>query len=206
MTGAPSADGPHLRTPRLLLRPPTPHDLPALCVLNADPAVMRYFPAPMQPDEVEAMRQRIEDHFRRCGFGFWAVERTADAALIGLIGLAEVHFALRGRPWPPPEGARPAVEIGWRLIPSAWGQGYASEAAAEALRFGFEALDLDELFSFTVPMNTRSWGLMERLGLRRDPGGDFDHPRLPVGHPLRPHVLYRLGRADWTARAGAART
>ncbi len=60
------------------------------------------------------------------------------------------------------------------------------------MRFGFERLALAELVSFTVPANERSWRVMERLGFTRDLAGDFDHPRLPEGHPLRRHVLYRL--------------
>lgn len=199
-----AGSGPRLKTARLWLRPPAPADLPALCAMNADPEVMRFFPAPMRPAEVEAMLGRIDAHWARCGFGFWAVERAADAEVIGLVGLAEVNFALPGRPWPPPEGARPAVEVGWRLVPQAWGQGFAREGAAEALRFAFDGIALHEVLSFTVPANTRSWGLMERLGLRRDHAGGFEHPRLPVGHPLRPHVLYRIDRGGWASAPGGA--
>ncbi|MBL8618146.1 MAG: GNAT family N-acetyltransferase [Deltaproteobacteria bacterium] len=197
--------GPRLQTPRLLLRPPGPADLPATCAMNADPEVMRFFPAPMRPDEVELMLGRIDAHFARCGFGFWAVERRDNAAVIGLIGLVEVTFALPGRPCPPPAGARPPVEVGWRLVSSAWGQGFAREGATAALRFAFEGIALPEVLSFTVPANTRSWGLMERLGLRRDPAGGFEHPRLPVGHPLRPHLLYGIDRAGWSSAQGSAR-
>ncbi|MCY1431801.1 Acetyltransferase (GNAT) domain protein [compost metagenome] len=91
----------------------------------------------------------------------------------------------------------PAVEIGWRLLPAWWRQGYALEAAREALRFAFEELALAEVVAFTVPANLPSQGLMRRLGMQRDQNGDFEHPRLPEGHPLRPHVLYRLSRTQW---------
>jgi len=91
----------------------------------------------------------------------------------------------------------PAVEVGWRLGPAFWGKGYASEAARAALRIGFEELNLDQIVSFTVPANKASWAVMERLGMTRDAGRDFDHPRLPVGHLLRQHVLYRLTREAW---------
>ena len=90
----------------------------------------------------------------------------------------------------------PAVEIGWRLSPAHWGKGYATEGAKAALRFGFEDLNLDQIVSFTVPANKPSWSVMERIGMVRDPSEDFDHPRLPVGHALRRHVLYRLKRED----------
>ena len=88
-------------------------------------------------------------------------------------------------------------QIGWRLERASWGNGFATEAAGECLRFAFESLALEEVVAFTVPPNRRSRAVMERLGMRRDPLGDFDHPRLPAEHLLRPHVLYRLRREDW---------
>lgn len=60
------------------------------------------------------------------------------------------------------------------------------------LRRGFDTLGLDEVVSFTSTGNVRSRRVMERIGMARDEAGDFDHPMLPVGHPLRRHVLYRV--------------
>jgi ribosomal-protein-alanine N-acetyltransferase len=74
-----------------------------------------------------------------------------------------------------------------------------------ALRFGFETVALDEIVSYTVPANVRSRAVMERLGMTRDPADDFDHPRLPLGSPLRRHVLYRLTRDVWHARRATGR-
>ena len=88
----------------------------------------------------------------------------------------------------------PNVEIGWRMHPRYWGQGYATEAARLALDYGFTKLRLQEIVSFTAVANVRSRAVMERLGMRRDVAGDFDHPRVAVGNPLRRHVLYRLRR------------
>jgi RimJ/RimL family protein N-acetyltransferase len=96
----------------------------------------------------------------------------------------------------------PAVEVGWRLATFAWGRGYATEAAREALRFGFEDAGLAEIVSFTAPVNERSRAVMRRIGMTHDPAGDFDHPALPPGHRLRRHVLYRLSRPDWRAGQG----
>jgi ribosomal-protein-alanine N-acetyltransferase len=84
------------------------------------------------------------------------------------------------------------VEIGWRLARSSWGNGYATEAARAVLSFGFEEAGLSEVVSFTTVANQRSRAVMERIGMRRDPADDFDHPGLPLGHPQRPHVLYRI--------------
>jgi ribosomal-protein-alanine N-acetyltransferase len=91
----------------------------------------------------------------------------------------------------------PAVEVGWRLAREHWGRGYATEGARSALDVGFDALALDEIVSFTTHGNTRSRRVMERLGMRHDPVDDFDNPNVPLGHPIRAHVLYRLERTSW---------
>ncbi len=116
-----------------------------------------------------------------------------DGAFLGVTGLSRPSFEA---PF------TPAVEVGWRFAREAWGHGYATEAAKAAVEFGFETLGLREIVSFTVPANERSWRVMERLGMKRDPVDDFEHPRLPEGHPLRRHFLYRLRASDW--RAGRA--
>jgi RimJ/RimL family protein N-acetyltransferase len=102
---------------------------------------------------------------------------------VGMVGLHRVSSALP---------CAPAVEVGWRLHPDHWGHGYATEAAAASLRFGFDHGGLDEIVAFTTTLNTRSQAVMERIGMVRDPDGDFDHPRQPEGSPLRRHVLYRV--------------
>lgn len=124
------------------------------------------------------------------------MERRADGEFLGFVGLAVPSFAA---PF------TPCIEVGWRLAPEAWGHGYATEGAREAVRFGFERLGLAQIVSFTVPANVRSRAVMERLGMTHDPADDFDHPNLPVGHPLRSHVLYRLARRAWEDAETAVR-
>jgi RimJ/RimL family protein N-acetyltransferase len=92
----------------------------------------------------------------------------------------------------------PCVEIGWRLSTAYWGHGYATEAARLALGHGFGSLGLREIVSFTSATNLRSRAVMERLGMRRDPADDFDHPSIPEGHVLRRHVLYRLDPGSYS--------
>lgn len=94
------------------------------------------------------------------------------------------------------------MEVGWRLPRWAWGRGYASEAARAALRVAFTDLGLAEVVSFTAVPNQRSQAVMARIGMTRDPDGDFDHPGVPVGHPLARHVLYRVSAGDWRADVG----
>lgn len=177
-----------LRTPRLLLREWRDDDLDAFAALSSDPAVMAHLLPLDGRAASDAMAGRITEHFSAHRFGFWAVELPGQAAFIGAIGLAVVGFGAH---------FTPAVEIGWRLARDHWGHGYAFEAAAAALDDGFGRLQLDELVAFTVPANRPSWRLMQRLGMRRAEQDDFDHPRVPTGHPLRRHVLYRLDRQSW---------
>jgi RimJ/RimL family protein N-acetyltransferase len=152
---------------------------------------MRYFPRPLSRAESDAMVGRMREHFARHGFGFWAVEAPGVAELAGAVGLVVPSF---DAPF------TPCVEVGWRLAREYWGRGYATEGASAALAFGFDRLGRDEIVSFTAPANLPSRRVMERLGMSRSPGDDFDHPLLPAGHPLRHHVLYRLDKATWSRR------
>lgn len=171
-----------LTTRRLVLRRWRDADREPFAALNADAEVMRHFPARLSREESDVLIERIKGHFDEHGFGLWALEVAGGPAFVGFVGLWRVSFEA---PF------TPAVEIGWRLSREAWGQGYATEAAAAALAHGFERLGLREIVSYTVPANLRSRRVMERIGMQRDEGGDFDHPRLDPGHPLRRHVLYR---------------
>jgi ribosomal-protein-alanine N-acetyltransferase len=179
-----------LRTARLRLRAWRASDREPFARMNADPRVMEHFPAPLAAAESDALLERIRAHFAARGFGLWAVEVPGGPDFIGFVGLSVPDF----------EAAfTPCVEVGWRLAAEHWGRGYATEAARAALAFGFGSLGLPEVVSFTVAANERSRRVMERLGMRRDPAEDFDHPSLPAGHPLCRHVLYRIARAAWTS-------
>jgi len=177
---------PHeLRTPRLLLRRFGDADRAPFAAMNSDPRVMEHFPGLLDAPASDALVERIDRHWDRHGFGLWAVEAPDSAPFVGFAGLSAPSF----------EAAfTPCVEVGWRLAAPFWGHGYATEAARAAVADGFGRLALAEIVSFTVPANRRSRAVMERLGMTHDPVDDFDHPALPEGHPLRPHVLYRLRR------------
>lgn len=186
---------PVLHTPRLLLRPWRPEDLGPFARMSADPRVMEHFPRRLDADEAAAVVERICAQFARDGFGLWAVEVKGGLPFIGFVGLNVPAFSAH---------FTPCVEIGWRLMAEAWGQGYATEGARAALAFGFEEKLLEEIVSFTVPANTRSRAVMAKLGMQHAPAEDFDHPGLPGGHPLRRHVLYRLGRSRWRSATAAS--
>ena len=146
---------------------------------------MEHFPATLDRAASDALASSIRADLEAKGFGLWAVEVPSVAAFIGFVGATEPDFAA---PF------MPAVEIGWRLAFAHWGKGYATEAARAVVAHAFGPMGLEELVSFTVPANRRSCTVMGRLGMRRSPADDFDHPILPEGHTLRRHVLYRLRR------------
>ena len=184
MFQGPDATIPELTTARLRLRGFEERDRAPFAALNADPAVMEHFPSTLDRAASDALVDRIQERWANDGHGLWAVERREDRAFLGFTGVARLAFL-------------DVPEVGWRFARFAWGQGYATEAAEAALGFGFGPLDLAEIVSVTTVGNARSMRVMERLGMHRDPAADFEHPNLPSGHPLRPHVLYRLTREEW---------
>lgn len=179
------------RTDRLQLRQWLPQDKDAFAAMGADPEVMRYFPALLTRAQSDAMADRCAALIAERGWGIWAVERLEDQQFIGFVGL---HVPQADLPF------SPCVEIAWRLARHAWHQGFAAEAAQAALAVGFAQLGLAEVVAFTATTNRPSQALMQRLGMLQDKAGDFDHPALAVGHPLRAHVLYRLSAAKFGAR------
>jgi len=180
-----------LETVRLVLRRWRSEDAAPLAAMNADPAVMEHIGEPLTRAESDAMLARIERQFDEVGYGLWAVEVRASGDLAGFTGLA-----VQGHAAP----TTSAVEVGWRLARAAWGRGYATEAATAAVESAFRPCDLDELVSITTRSNVRSMAVMRRLGMQRAPELDFERPRLPPGHPLRPAVVHRLDRRTWAAR------
>jgi RimJ/RimL family protein N-acetyltransferase len=188
---------PQLRSERLLLRGWRESDREPFARINADTEVARFLPQTLARGESDQLIASLQSHLERHGFGLWAVSRAdADDQLIGFVGLNVVSFNAH---------FTPAVEIGWRLQRSAWGCGYATEAAREALRYGFERAGLAEIVALTVPANRRSRAVMGRLGMTHSEHDDFDHPRVAPGSDLRRHVLYRLTATRFRSkRTGSA--
>jgi len=186
-----------LRSERLLLRQWRGSDYEPFAALNADPAVMEHFPGLLSRGASDTLAEGQRRMIDERGWGLWAVEVPGGESFVGFVGFAtprfDAHFT-------------PAVEVGWRLARDHWGKGYATEAATAVLRFGFDDLGLEEIVSFTTVANGRSRRVMERLGMTHDPVDDFEHPVLPVGHPLRPHVLYRIRPDGWRERSASVAT
>jgi RimJ/RimL family protein N-acetyltransferase len=177
-----------LTTSRLLLRQWRESDKTPFARMNADPEVMEHFPSVMTIEQSDDFVDRMYTHLAKHGWGLWAVEVLATGEFIGFVGLWPIGFD--------PFRQREQREIGWRLKRSAWGHGYASEAAATTLEYAFAHLGWPEVVSFTAVGNVRSQAVMTRIGMVRDPSSDFDHPRAPEGHPVRPHVVYRIAAPE----------
>ncbi|MBN8831932.1 MAG: GNAT family N-acetyltransferase [Sphingomonadales bacterium] len=171
-----------LGTERLILRAWREEDHAPLLAMCRDPAVMEHLGPPL---DAQAAIDRQNAWQAKHGHCFWAIERRADGAMLGFCGL---------KPGPEKTPIENRVEIGWRLRADAWGQGYAREAAQASLAWGFANLDEDRIWAITVPANSRSWGLMERLGMTRHEDLDFDHPALPADSPLLRHITYSIAR------------
>lgn len=180
-----------LETERLILRRWQDSDLEPFSAITADTEVRRYYPSTLTKGETKSLVERIESHFAREGFGLWALVLKSSGEFIGYTGLSkptfEAHFM-------------PCVEIGWQISRKHWGKGYAPEAARKSLEDGFVRLKLEEIVSFTTTLNAQSIRVMEKLGMQRNPADDYEHPMLPDGHPLKPHVLYRLPKAVWACQ------
>ena len=174
-----------IETGRLLLRRWTDADRPVFHAQCSDPEVMRFLGPLQSREETDAGLDRQNLYLESHGFCFWAVERRADAALLGFCGL---------KPGAPDTPIADDVEIGWRFGRAYWGQGYAREAAQASLAWGWANTDAPRIAAITVLANTRSWGLMGRLGMARAADEDFDHPTVAEGSPLKRHIVYRIGR------------
>lgn len=178
-----------METKRLILREWQERDRSEFSRMNANPEVMEFFPALWTVEESNAAFERLRKLSLERGWGLWVLEEKSSGKFVGFTGLNVPAFEA---PF------MPAVEIGWRLLPEFWNQGYATEAALKALWFGFNILKLEEIVSFTAVGNVKSQRIMEKIGMKRCMEKDFLHPKVPDGHVLKPHVMYVISRDQLT--------
>lgn len=178
-----------LETERLILRPWEDRDRAPLARIMGDPRVRRFYPGVLTPQQSDAQMHDARAKAAAFGVHLQAAELKADGALVGMLGIGYV-----------PDDARaaipglPEIEIGWVLAERFWGQGLAPEGARAWLDYGWHAMNLEEIVAFTAAVNLPSRRVMEKIGMSRDPADDFEHPRVAIGHRLRPHVLYRIAK------------
>lgn len=178
-----------LRSQRLLLRQWQTADRDPFASLNADPEVMAHFPATLSRTESDTLAARCQAELDERGWGVWVLEQRDSGQFIGITGLNPLTDMPFGD----------GVEVLWRMVQSAWGQGFATEAAQTALDYAFSVLGLEEIVAFATIGNRRSIAVMERLGMENC-HCEFRHPALPANSKLSQHVLYRMDRAAFSRR------
>jgi len=179
------------QTDRLILRDWREEDWPFFWEGTNTPGVMRWLGGVCDGAKRDAAQQRLLSCEREHGHTFWCVERRSDGAILGFCGLKRSNQS---------GGPLGMMEVGWRLREDAWGRGYAKEAATASLDLAFDRFDAEEVIAMTVQRNTASWGLMQRLGMRRRADLDFDNAEFDKEDPVI--IVYSIDRASWTAHRG----
>lgn len=172
-----------IETERLILRQWRDDDKRPFQRMNADPIVMEFMPRLMPPEDSDKLVGIFSKQIEKEGYGFFAVEIKESGEFIGFAGIAPVAIKTK---------FVPATEIAWRFDYGAWGKGYATEAARALIEYGFREIGLEEIVGFCVHDNEGAVHVMEKIGMTKDPDGDFDYPNLRKDHPLGRFVLFRL--------------
>ncbi|MCC7305268.1 MAG: GNAT family N-acetyltransferase [Alphaproteobacteria bacterium] len=183
----------YIETSRLILRDWKDEDKASFARMNGDPMVMEHFPRVLDEAATGRLVDRFRDHFKKHGYGPYALELKKTGQFMGFCGLHDVEFKSH---------FTPATEIAWRLDYEFWGQGYATEAAEAVTKHAFDTLKLKEIVAFAVYDNTRAIHIMEKIGMKRDPKGDFEYPALRKDHPLGHFVLYRMNKKNHKQHTG----
>ena len=170
---------------RLGFRSWKPEDLEPFATLCADPEVMEFFPSVLTRGQTAAFIERINSHFAEHGYGWFAVELLEAKEFIGFIGIGHPRFE---------SFFTPCFEIGWRLAKEYWNSGYATEGALACLDYAFNKLEATEVYSFTAKTNLKSEYIMQKIGMEK--AGEFEHPMLEEGSPLRLHVVYKCSASQ----------
>ncbi len=178
-------------TERLILRDWREEDWPEFWEGTNTPAVMEWLGGVIDEAGQDSARRRLEGYHADHGHTFWVVERKSDGAILGFCGLKRCNE---------PRGPIGDMEAGWRLRESAWGQGYAKEAAKASLEIAFRKFGAPHVIALTVEGNVASWGLMKKLGMQRRPDMDFpDTVSWAEGENI---IVYRIEKDEWEAQNG----
>ena len=176
------------KSERLGFRNWTKNDLPEFAKINADLDVMEHFPKPLTKEDTSAFIERLNLHYEKYGYNYFAVEILKTEELIGFVGLANQDYA---------SDFTPAIAIGWRLKKSAWGKGYAAEGAKKCLEFAFTNLSLNHVISFFTEKNTKSEKVMQKIGMEKI--GIFNHPKLKAYPEYQKCVCYKISKHSWSS-------
>lgn len=182
-----------LETSRLILRPCREEDRDLFYELSSDPTALEFFPFRRSREDADTVFTMILGITSEPGFDLLVMSLKQSGEAFGLCGLSKLQLE--------PHLAKDAVEIGWRISPRHWRNGYATEAGAALLHYAFETLRLDEILSIAVHDNCRALAVMRKIGMHPDPASDFDHPQIQDTHPhLKRHVVYRQSATKWQSQ------
>ena len=173
-------------TERLVLRDWTDADWPLFWEVTNTPSVMRWLGGVCDDEKRAAAQSRLLSYAKEYGHTFWLIERKEDGAVLGFCGLKRCNQA---------GGPVGMMEVGWRLREDAWGKGYAREAAIASLDLAFSRYGAGEVIALTVRGNTSSWGLMERLGMKRREELDFANDEFDKQNPVI--IVYSIDKDSW---------
>ena len=174
------------KSERLGFRNWTDSDLEEFAIINADEDVMEYFPKPLSKNETADFITRLKDHYDKNNYNYFATEILKTGELIGFIGLAYQDYKTK---------FTPATDIGWRLKPSAWGKGYATEGAKKCLEFAFKKIQLEKVISVFTEKNIKSENIMKKIGMVKI--GAFNHPKLKDYPGLEKCICYQITNSSW---------
>lgn len=172
-------------TKRLRLRHWTDNDVESFILLTQDPVVMEFYPNICTRDQSIIVFKTFRNRFLQYGYPSYACELKFDKQFIGHVGFISRNDLPFSQ----------CVEIGWRLFPKYWGQGFAAEAANKCLEIAFNGFNLPEIVSFTQLINKRSERIMQKIGMQRDLSGDFLHSNFAPENSLAQHILYRMSKS-----------
>lgn len=156
-------------------------DLEKLAEINADPEVMKFFPAVQSTVQTKAFIEKMSLQFKEKGFCYFAVDNLKTGDFIGFIGLSEQTFDA---------DFNPCIDVGWRLKQAAWNNGFATEGAQRCLDYAFNALRLEKINAMAPKINLPSVNVMKKLGMKEVL--TFNHPLLTDHARLRECVLYEF--------------
>ena len=149
--------------------------------LNANELVMEHFPNTLSLVETKAFITKFQAHYITYHFTYFAVELKETKEFIGFIRLAYQDYEAV---------SNPSTDIGWRLKPSAWGNGYATEGAKRCLEYAFNVLDLERITSVCPLSNKSSEHVMKKIGMTKK--ATFKHPKLKAFKHLEDCVWYEI--------------
>ena len=170
-----------LTSERLGFRNWVENDVPEMVTISADEQVMEFFPYVATPEQTNVFIKRMQTMFAKKGYCYFAVDRLDTGEFIGFIGLCYQENELEFSPY---------IDIGWRLNPQQWGNGFATEGARRCLTYAVNELQLTDIKSTAPLVNVKSIRVMEKIAMTKK--FEFIHPKLAGNTYLETCACYAI--------------